>query len=64
LLLVDKEIRKNMLDYFNPEDLVDLLGITTDQLVDRFEDLIEEALDEILEEMHLGDDDDAFDSPE
>jgi hypothetical protein len=53
-----------MLDYFNPEDLVDLLGITTDQLVDRFEDLIEEALDEILEEMHLGDDDDAFDSPE
>lgn len=57
------DLKKALADYFDAWDLVDLLEITTEDIIDAFDDMIEDRIDEIKE--HIGyvedDDDDATD---
>ena len=38
-------------DYFDPWDLIEFLGVKTREVIDAFEEEIEEAIEAILEEM-------------
>lgn len=46
------DIKKALTDYFDAWDLVDLLELSTEDIVEAFEDMIEDRLDEILD--HVG----------
>lgn len=48
---MDKESKQRIVDYFDAWALVELLGLTTEQVVDAFEDELEEAIDDVEEEM-------------
>jgi hypothetical protein len=54
---MDKESKQRIADYFDPWALVEFLGLTTEQVVDAFEDEIEESIDDIEEEMGYKHDD-------
>lgn len=47
--MLDKETRARIADYFEGPDLVDYLRIPSEEIVDAFEDEIEEVLDELEE---------------
>lgn len=47
--LMDRETRKRIEDFFEGFELVEFLQIPVDEIIDRFEDEIEEALDDIEE---------------
>ena len=38
-------------DFFEPEDLVKFLGVSIEEVLCRFEDLVEERLEDILNEI-------------
>lgn len=46
------DLKKALADYFEAWDLVELLEIPTDDIIDAFEDMIEDRLDDIAE--HIG----------
>lgn len=49
---MDKETKARLADFFEPWDFVQLLGLTTEQIIEAFEDVVEdnlEDLDEIME---------------
>ena len=46
---MDRETRKRIEDFFEGFELVEYLQIPVDEIVDAFEDQIEEALDELEE---------------
>lgn len=48
-MMLDKETRDRIADYFDAADLVDFLQVATSDIVDAFELEIEEALDDIEE---------------
>lgn len=48
---MDNETKQRIADYFDPWDLVEYLGITTEQLVEALEAEVEERLDAIEELM-------------
>ena len=48
---MNEELRKAIADYFDPGDFAEFIGVTTEQLIDAFEDEVEDVLDEILELM-------------
>jgi hypothetical protein len=49
---MNNDIKKVLTDFFDAWDLVDLLEISTKDIIDAFEDMIEDRLDEILD--HVG----------
>jgi hypothetical protein len=49
--MMDNETRKRIADYFDPWDLVEYLGISTEDIIAMFEDEVEERLDGIEEVM-------------
>ena len=48
---MDKETRAKIADYFEGFELIEFLQITVEDVIERFEDEIEEKLDDILEEI-------------
>lgn len=46
---MDEETKKRIADFFEPWDLAEYLGITTLEIIEAFEDKVEEALDDIEE---------------
>lgn len=44
---MDKETKDRIADYFDAWQLVELLGIPTSEVIEAFEDIIEERLDDI-----------------
>jgi hypothetical protein len=50
---MDNDTKQRIADYFDPWDLVELLGLTTEEIVEAFEDAIEEKLDAIEELMEF-----------
>lgn len=56
-LMLDRETRARIIDYFDPWELVEFLGVKTQDVVEVFEDEIEELLEDIEELMGLNDDD-------
>jgi hypothetical protein len=54
---MDKESKQRIADYFDPWALVEFLGLTAEQVVDAFEDEIEESINDIEEEMGYKHDD-------
>lgn len=56
--MLTKETKARVSDYFDTESLLDVLGLTTDLLVEVFEDEIEEKMDEINEIMGYEEDGD------
>jgi NTP pyrophosphatase (non-canonical NTP hydrolase) len=48
---MDNDEKKRIADYFDPWDLVELLGLTTEEVVEAFEDIIDEKLNAIEELM-------------
>lgn len=47
--MLDRETRKRIEDYFEGFELVELLDIPVEDILEAFEDLIEENIDEINE---------------
>lgn len=52
---MDEEIKNKIEDYFDPWELVSFLGkkLSTRDIINAFEDDIEDSLDDIEEEMRL-----------
>jgi hypothetical protein len=48
---MNEEIRYAIQRYFSAEQLVSLLDLTVEEILEAFEDAVEENLDDILEEM-------------
>ena len=48
---MDEELRKAIADYFDAGDFAEFIGVSTMDLINAFEDEVEEALEEILELM-------------
>ncbi len=49
---MDKEFKQALADYFEAWDLVDLLELKTDDIIEAFEDVILERVEEMKE--HIG----------
>lgn len=47
--MLDRETKKRIADFFDPSELVEYLGIEVDDVIEIFEEDIEECLDEIEE---------------
>jgi len=56
-MVLDRDVIAAIVDYFEPWDLVEFLGLKTRDVVDAFEDEIEDALEDILELMGLNTED-------
>lgn len=54
---MDKEALERIADFFDPWDLVDLLGLTTKDIVEAFPEAIEEAIEDIEELMGVRNED-------
>jgi hypothetical protein len=50
---VDPETRKRIEDFFEGYELVEFLQISVSDIIERFEDELEEALDEVEELMQV-----------
>lgn len=50
---MDKETKERLADYFDPWDLVEYLGISTEEIIEAFEEEIEPRLDAIEELMEF-----------
>jgi hypothetical protein len=48
---VEKELKERLADFFEADELVEYLVIPVEDIVEAFEDVIEERLDSILELM-------------
>lgn len=46
-----EELRKAIADYFDPCDFAEYIGLTVEEMIDTFEDKVDEALPELLEIM-------------
>lgn len=51
-----KETKKRLADYFEPEELVNYLGLTAEDIIEAFSDEVEEALEDLEEIMGYDDD--------
>lgn len=51
---MDIEFKKRIADYFDAGELVDFLGISIEEIVELFEDQIEEVSEEIEEFINYG----------
>jgi hypothetical protein len=49
--MMDNDTKKRIADYFDPWDLVEYLGLSTEEIVEAFEDDIDEKLNAIEELM-------------
>ena len=45
------EIKERILQYYDPDDLLEALQISSDEILDRFEDKLMKRLDEFHEEL-------------
>ena len=45
--IVDEEFKQQLIDRFTAEELIDLLCVTTEEVVERFSDEIEEAREDL-----------------
>lgn len=50
---MDRELRLEIIDYFDAPELVELLGITTEQIVEEFSDEVEDAQDDLADIMQV-----------
>lgn len=48
---MNKELKKIIADYFDADTLLEILGVSVEDLVDILEEEIKDNLDEILEEV-------------
>jgi hypothetical protein len=48
---MDNDTKQRIADYFDPWDLVEYLGLTTEEIIEAFEDTIEERLASVEELM-------------
>jgi len=48
--MLNEEIRNQIINNYDPDLIVEVLEITTEQLVDVFEDLLEENVHKFIEE--------------
>ncbi len=46
-----EELRKAISDYFDPCDFAEYIGLTVSEMIDTFEDKVDEALPDLLEIM-------------
>lgn len=49
---MNEELRKAIADYFDPGEFAEFIGVTVEQILDRFEQETEDCLPEILELMN------------
>jgi hypothetical protein len=49
-MLTLEEIKEKILHFYDPDDLIESLHITAEEILDRFEDKLVKRLDEFLEE--------------
>lgn len=57
-MAMNKETKKRLADYFEPEELVNYLGLTAEDIIESFSDEVEEALEDLEEIMGYDDDED------
>ena len=57
MAVTNKDIAEKLKSQFNPDDIVELLDISSEDLVDRFSDLIETKSDYLAKELDLEEED-------
>lgn len=50
---MDKETKRRIADYFEPQDLIQFLGVTSEDVIEMFEAEVEELLEDIEELMGI-----------
>lgn len=51
---MEREFRERLIDFFDPWDLVEFLGLSTEDIVNNFEDEITDCADDLEEFMEIG----------
>ena len=51
---MDEDFKNQLIDYFDSFELVELLGIETEEVVDMFEDVILDKIEKLKEFMNYG----------
>lgn len=51
--MLNKFMKESIADFFDPGDFAEFIGISTEQLIDAFEDEVIEALPDLAEMMGL-----------
>jgi hypothetical protein len=54
-MLTLNELKEKLVEQVDEVDLIDILGLTTEDIVNSFSDLIEENADRLIQELELGD---------
>lgn len=54
-MLTTHELKEKLIEQVDEVDLIDILGLTTEDIVNSFSDLIEENTDRLIRELELGD---------
>jgi hypothetical protein len=52
-MLTIKELKEKIIEQIDEVDIIDLLGLTTQDIVNAFQDKIEDKYDEIIEQLEL-----------
>ena len=53
-MLTTHELKEKLIEQVDEVDLIDILGLTTEDIVNSFSDLIEENTDRLIRELDLG----------
>lgn len=61
---MNKDFKQALADYFDAWDLVDILELKTEDIIDAFEDMIDDRLDELEEHIGYNKDDEDTDGTE
>ena len=56
-MLTLEEIKEKILQFYDPDDLIESLHITAEEILDRFDDKLVKRLDEFLEEFEEDEED-------
>ena len=51
---VNDEFKKRLVDYFDPGELIELIGVPIENLIEIFSEEIEENIDDLTEIMNFG----------
>lgn len=55
--MLDRDTKNRIIDYFDPWDLVEFLGVKTEDIIEAFEVEVEDLLEDIEELMGVNKDD-------
>lgn len=58
MAVTTNDLQQRLKERYSPDDIAELLDLSSDDLIDRFEDRVEEKFDYLLKELDMEDIDD------